>query len=170
MVSARVSARDSAPADIPLSRRFRYPASRRLRKRRDFLRVQDKNARVTTRHFVLLLAPRPAKGPCRLGVVASKKIGGAVVRNRAKRLLREVFRTRPGLFPDDIDLVVIARTGAADLTCAAAHRELENISQLIGRRARDVRQSRDAGRDETSRKGPAPSPKSGSGSQEIVAK
>ncbi len=138
-----------------------YPKSRRIRKRRDFLRVQERpdaprpaartahpvigapqgqrlSARVTTPHFVLLLARQPTCGPCRLGIVASKKIGGAVVRNRAKRLLREAFRTRAALFPADIDLVVIARPGAADLTFTAVCRELEGVVGIVARRACDV--------------------------------
>jgi len=110
------------------------------------LRVQDKSARVTTTHFVLLVAPRPSAGPCRLGVVASKKVGGAVVRNRAKRLLRETFRKNPGLFPADIDLVVIARMGSAELAYAAVCREIQGISQVLGRRARDVLRDRQSPR------------------------
>jgi ribonuclease P protein component len=126
------------PVARPTASRFRFPRARRLRKRGDYLRVQAKSSRVTTPHFVLLLSARPSKGPCRLGVVASKKVGIAVVRNRAKRLLRETFRTRPGLFPDDTDLVVIARPGAASLTYAAVCREIEDVARVIVRRAREV--------------------------------
>ncbi len=154
----------------PLPAGAGYPKSRRLRKRRDFLRVQERpdapeqrpeaapgarpasgdgaraatapvqrsSARVTTPHFVLLLARRPGSGPCRLGIVASKKIGGAVARNRAKRLLREVFRLRAALFPAGIDLVVIARPGAPDLTFSAVCREMEGVSGVLARRASDV--------------------------------
>ena len=154
----------------PLPAGAGYPKSQRLRKRRDFLRVQERpdapppgpaiaagprstsgeaaragpapvqrsSARVTTPHFVLLLARRPTVGPCRLGIVASKKIGGAVVRNRAKRLLREVFRLRAALFPAGIDLVVIAKPGAADMTFSAACREMEGVSGVLARRASDV--------------------------------
>jgi ribonuclease P protein component len=95
-------------------------------------------ARVTTPHLVLLVARQPTAGPCRLGIVASKKIGGAVVRNRAKRLLREAFRTHGALFPADVDLVVIARPGAADLTFFAVCRELEGVAGILARRAADV--------------------------------
>lgn len=70
---------------------------------------------VRTRHFVLLLAAREAPGPARLGVVATKKTGGAVVRNRIKRLCRECFRTTPELVLAGVDLVVIAKPGAGDL-------------------------------------------------------
>lgn len=114
-----------------------YPKSRRLRKRRDFLRVQDKSARVTTRHFTLLLAPSPPQGACRLGIVASKKVGCAVARNRVKRLLREAFRTNPSLFPDGVDLVIVARP-APDLGLSDVIAELAGIGSLLRRRAIEV--------------------------------
>ncbi len=100
------------------------------------MRVQDRSARVTTPHFIVLLAPRPSAGPCRLGVVTSKKVGGAVVRNRTKRLLREAFRTRPELFPSGVDLVVIAKQGPIDLSLSTVCREMEGIAPLLARRAR----------------------------------
>jgi ribonuclease P protein component len=117
--------------------RFGLPKRRRLRKRPDFLRVQEgKSARVTTPHFVLLIAGQPVTGAARLGIVASKKVGGAVARNRAKRLLREMFRTTS--FPAGIDLVVIVRPGAPALSFAAVGREIEAVSATIARRAREV--------------------------------
>ena len=121
--------------------RFRFPRDRRLRRRNDYLRVQATSARVTTPHFVLLLSAQPSQssgGPCRIGIVASKKVGIAVVRNRAKRLLREAFRTRPELYPSDVDLLVIARPGAADLSYAAVCNEIQAVARLVLRRAREV--------------------------------
>ena len=53
-------------------------------------------------------------------------------------LVREVFRTRPALFPSGVDLVVIARPGAPDLTFAAASREVEGVASVLARRAREV--------------------------------
>lgn len=126
------------PASPRPARRFGLPRGRRLRKRRDFLRIQEKSARVTTSHFVLLVAACPPPGAGRLGIVASKKVGGAAARNRAKRLVREVFRTRPALFPSGVDLVVIARPGAPELTFAAASREVEGVASVLARRAREV--------------------------------
>ena len=111
------------------------------------------SARVTTAHFVMLLsrrpdaetpgegAPsRPRRLPCRLGVVASKKTGGAVVRNRSKRLLREAFRLRNELFPAGIDLVIIAKPGASDLSLDAVILEVAGVASLLGRRANQVLQ------------------------------
>lgn len=62
-------------------------------------------------------------GPSRLGIVATRKVGNAVVRNRIKRLCRECFRQWPGFVPDGIDLVVIARDGASELTLGNVREE-----------------------------------------------
>jgi ribonuclease P protein component len=59
----------------------------------------------------MLVAPN-AEGTCRFGVIASRKVGGAVTRNRIKRTLREIFRTQG--IPLEGDLVIIARKLAGD--------------------------------------------------------
>lgn len=111
----------------------RYPKSVRLRRRSEFLRVQQRGRRVHTPHFVVLLCPR-GEGPAHLGVTVSRKVGGAVLRNRVKRLVREVFRRSRVGFPAGHDVVVVAKVGAADLSLAAALSELRSIS-VRGRRA-----------------------------------
>ena len=92
-----------------------FGRDRRIRRRADFVRIQKTGRPVRTRHFVMLVAAREERGPSRLGVVAARSSGGAVVRNRIKRLCRESFRLATELVPDGIDLVVIARAGAGDL-------------------------------------------------------
>jgi ribonuclease P protein component len=101
--------------------------------------------RVTTRHFVILLAAgaAPESAP-RLGIVASRKVGGAVVRNRAKRLVREAFRIASGLFPPGVDAVVVVRPafaairdgrGGHGLGLAAVAGELDAVRGAIRRAA-----------------------------------
>ena len=59
---------------------------------------------------------RDSAGPrARLGVTASRKVGGAVVRNRVKRRIRAAFRGLRGILPPGSDVVVIARPAAAAL-------------------------------------------------------
>jgi ribonuclease P protein component len=84
-----------------------FGKAQRVRRRSEFQRVFDSGYRVSSRYFTLLLAPTAAP-PARLGIVASKKLGDAVRRNRAKRLIREVFR-HIDTPPAAVDVVVIPR-------------------------------------------------------------
>ncbi len=86
------------------------PPARRIRRRGEFQRVFDTGRRAHGRYLTIIAAPAPGHDS-RIGIVASKKLGGAVVRNRAKRLIREVFRTQSG--PDRAsDLVIIPKASA----------------------------------------------------------
>lgn len=81
----------------------------RVRKRAEFLEVQSGGARVNGDCLVFILLKRPPEQPVRLGITASRKIGNAVQRNRARRLIREAFRTVFGDLPRALDIVVIVR-------------------------------------------------------------
>jgi ribonuclease P protein component len=101
---------------------FRFGPDVRLRSRREYVAVQHQGRRISSRFLTVLALPNTL-GRDRLGIVASKKIGGAVVRNRAKRRLREMFRLRD---PHSgvqgrtgYDLVVIARRELTDAPAAA---------------------------------------------------
>ena len=89
------------------------PPDRRIRRRGEFQRVFDGGRRVHGRHLTIIAVPATGRDS-RLGIVASKKLGGAVVRNRAKRLIREMFRTNAG--PDRAsDLVIIPKPSAVSV-------------------------------------------------------
>lgn len=99
----------------------RFPKERRLRRRSEFQHVFDLALRASGRYLTVLVAPS-SSGTSRLGIVASKKLGNSVKRNRAKRLIRQVFRRIPSL--DDgavLDIVVIPRRELFD----AAYPSLE---------------------------------------------
>jgi ribonuclease P protein component len=81
----------------------------RVRKRAEFLEIQGDGARVNGDCLVFILKRRPAGSPLRLGITASRKIGGAVQRNRARRLIREAFRAVFPELPGALDIVVIVR-------------------------------------------------------------
>jgi ribonuclease P protein component len=67
-----------------------------------------------------------------LGITASRRVGGAVERNRVKRVIREWFRRHRAKLPANLDVVVIARAGAVVLDSREASGEL---SRLIGEAA-----------------------------------
>ena len=99
----------------------------KLRRRAEFTRVYDHGTRYRGRLMTCFALPNEVGAP-RLGIAASQKIGNAVVRNRAKRLVRELFRGRKPVA--GIDLVVIPRREMMDATwrnieaeyCAALQR------------------------------------------------
>jgi ribonuclease P protein component len=72
---------------------FTHGSGVRLRSRREFAAVQEHGRRVATRYLTVLAIPNTL-GEDRLGIIASRRLGGAVVRNRAKRRIREIFRQR----------------------------------------------------------------------------
>jgi ribonuclease P protein component len=117
-VAARCSGRAAAKAasGLPSEQRFGFPPRHRLRKRAEFQRLYTRGARVSGRYLVLFFLPA-ADGAGRFGVTASKRIGGAVVRSRCKRRLRELYRLHRGESAvADFDIVANARKG-----CATAH-------------------------------------------------
>jgi len=135
----------------PFSRPARFGQDRRIRRRSEYLRVQAGARRVVTAHFVMLAlvgvvdpenAQSPATGPCRLGIVTSKKIGGAVQRNRVKRLCRECFRLWPDFLPAGVDLVVIAKEGSPSLGLADVRGEWESARSRLAKNARDPKRPR----------------------------
>jgi ribonuclease P protein component len=67
------------------------------------------------RELVVYVFPRGGDETARLGLSVSRRVGGAVVRNHVKRLLREAFAVERERIPAGTDVVVIARSGAAEL-------------------------------------------------------
>jgi ribonuclease P protein component len=97
-----------------MSERLRPPD--RIRRRADYLRIQKRGFRTQGRFLTLISLPN-GTGNARLGVSASRRLGGAVRRNRAKRLIREVFRrNRPAA---GVDLVVIPKLELFEASLAA---------------------------------------------------
>ena len=94
------------------------PRRYRIRRRREYQKVQTEGARFSTRHLVILWA-RSRWGATRLGVTVSRKVAKqACRRNRIKRWIREAFRRLPRNPADDpiIDMVVIARPPSVEAT------------------------------------------------------
>jgi len=89
---------------------------RRLSRSAEFDRVFREGRSHASRYLVLHAFPRPdaAEEEPRLGVSVGRKVGGAVERNKVKRLLREAFWQSEELLPAGHDFVVVARSEAAE--------------------------------------------------------
>ena len=118
----------------------RFDKSRRVRRRADFLEIQSGGRRVATASFVIVLRARGERpSGARLGVTVSRKTGTAVVRNRAKRLVREAFRATEQLWGPDIDVVVIVKQMPASLKLHDVVAEWQGAARQIERRTREAR-------------------------------
>jgi ribonuclease P protein component len=115
-----------------------FGPDRRLRSHAEFVRAQRLGRRVGTAHFTLLVCAQGTPAPPRLGIVTARKIGGAVQRNRVKRLCRECFRGWPDLLPPGVDLVVIARQGSHELGLADVQAEWRAVDALLKKRAAEA--------------------------------
>ena len=103
----------------------------RLRRRREFLAVQERGRKLHDGVYVVLGLDNGV-GWARLGITVSTRIGNAVVRNRVKRWVREAFRASAAGLPP-LDLVVIARPGAARAGLPGAVRALARVRGEGGR-------------------------------------
>lgn len=114
---------------------LRFSSAVRLKTRPEFLTVQEHGHRVATK-YVTLLGMANSR-PCdRLGLIASRKFGNAVARNRAKRRIREIFRRQE---PDTtgarglkgLDLVAIPRRAILDASFAVVNADFSDAVRKI---------------------------------------
>jgi len=98
------------PASPP---RLRFGRAARIKQSRDFARVRQEGQRTVCGCLIANWRTLPADDPARLGVVVSGKIGGAVIRSRVRRLLRETFRLHQHDLARPVELVLVARQSIA---------------------------------------------------------
>jgi ribonuclease P protein component len=108
----------------------------RLSRSRDFDAVYRHGRSVSTRYLVLYWFERdegPEEVP-RLGLAVPKAVGTAVIRNRIKRRLREIFRTRSAELPQDHDYVLVVRPGLAEAAESRGFDWLtERVDEVLGK-------------------------------------
>jgi ribonuclease P protein component len=106
-----------APKRLCLSRQSR------LQQSRDFARVRQVGERLALGCLIANWNKLPDGASPKLGVVTSKKIGGAVQRNRARRLLRESFRLHQHELAQPVELVLVARNSIAGKSFAGVEKD-----------------------------------------------
>src|SRR5262245_37306577 len=129
---------------MPASPILGLPRARRIKQGRDFARAKAEGQRLTQGCLVLNWVALPAGSVSRLGVITSRRIGEAVARNRARRLLREAFRLNQQHLGRPVDLVLVARPAivgksfaavAGDYLAALRRAKLCRASDATGRPA-----------------------------------
>lgn len=116
---------------------FAFPKEMRLRRRGEFLRVQERGHKLAADCLLCLVLPNErADGLTRLGLTVSTKVGSSVVRNRIRRRLRELFRLRKARLPKGLDMVFIARSSAAGADWPRMVHAYERIERELGKKFR----------------------------------
>ncbi|MCA9669941.1 MAG: ribonuclease P protein component [Myxococcales bacterium] len=126
----------------------RLPKSHRLRKRREFLAVQNRGRKHHAKHLLVFTRALDAEGDTRdatpsdvtatavarrVGFTVSSKVGNAVVRNRVKRRLRDVWRRHCGVMPSGLDYVLVAKRTAAEATYDALVQDFRDVARRVKR-------------------------------------
>ncbi len=117
---------------VGASTRLTLGASQRLKQTREFTRLKAGGRRLARGCLLLNWGEQAPAGRSRLGVVASKHIGNAVVRARSKRLLKEAFRLHQHQLRVPADVVLVARNSIAGISFAEVDRDFLNALQAAG--------------------------------------
>ena len=99
------------PAESP--KHLRLGRASRLQQSREFARVRQQGQRLALGCLIANWHQLPEGAKPKLGVVTSKRIGGAIERSRARRLLRESFRQHQNELSQPVELVLVARPSIA---------------------------------------------------------
>lgn len=95
-----------------------------LKNNRDFQNCYQRGRRAVSRHVIVYA--RQNRLPCnRLGITTSKKVGNAVCRSRARRIIRQAWREVEMMAPVGLDLVIVAKSNIAEVDCQVLCRWLK---------------------------------------------
>lgn len=110
---------------------MRFRPEQRIRRRVEFQQVYQRGTRIHSR-FSTMFVLATDRGISRLGIAATRKLGGAVVRNRAKRLIREVFRRTK--IAHGFDIVVVPKRELLDVSLTILEADYRSILERHLRR------------------------------------
>ncbi|MFZ3590515.1 ribonuclease P protein component [Bacillus sp. DJP31] len=102
----------------------------RIKKNKDFQEVFGRGKSTANRQFVIYVVNRPEQDHYRVGLSVSKKIGNAVMRNRIKRLIRQVVLEFSDVLRSGKDIVIIARKPTAEMDYYEVKSSLEHVWKL----------------------------------------
>jgi ribonuclease P protein component len=98
----------------------KFPKTDRILKRDIFRRVYEEGRKIQAMHFTAFVLQNTG-GRSRIGITATRKMGNSVERNRARRLVRAVFRKNKWLVPQGVDIVINVKRSLAEVS----YRDLE---------------------------------------------
>jgi ribonuclease P protein component len=110
---------------------LKFPKARRLTRPAEFLRVKNEGKSQRGGLLIVGALRTGTEADCRTGFVTSKRVGGAVVRNRIRRRLREIVRHHPEVLAPGFWLVVIARPAAARASYSALEHEWLRLTRRV---------------------------------------
>lgn len=112
---------------------FGLPESSRLKLETDFKRVFEEGRKAVTRELAMWwVTGRPSKNGRRIGIVVGRRHGGAVTRNRLKRLIREAFRLNKGKLGKGTEIIICPRAGSGLDDFRSAEKALLHIWTKAG--------------------------------------
>lgn len=118
------------PDDAPP--RLRFPRAMRLQQTREFARMRERGRRSVKGCLIANWTCLPRDQRSKLGVVTSRKIGSAVVRSRARRLMREAFRQHQHDLASPLALVLVARPSIGNRAFSDVERDFLSLMRQAG--------------------------------------
>jgi len=121
------------PAQMTASgQHARFPKSSRIQASADFRAIREQGKRLAKGCMLANWQSLPSGSPSRLGVITSRRIGKAHVRNRARRLMRESFRLHQHELLQPVELILVARRSIADRQFQSVERHFLSLLKKAG--------------------------------------
>lgn len=119
---------------------MRLRSRQRIRRQSDFAAIRQEGRRQFGAAFVFAVRRRPPDPRLdlpRFAIVASRRVGPAVTRNRLKRRMREIFRAHQQIFPGECDVVVTLQARASEATFVELEQQFLKAARRCGFERKD---------------------------------